>query len=129
MNHSSYPVGCNPPLTCFECPFPDCINNGWAYTAEMAFTKAGLIERKNKKKHKSPETIKREKEYYRRYYAKRTKYRHEHHLCTICGAPLTKDDGDYHICRICRERAHLAYEVRRDKKKAAQEARQKREIQ
>ena len=129
MNHSYYPVGCNPPLTCFECPFPDCVNDGWAYTAEMAFAKAGLIERKNKKKHKSPETIKREKEYQRRYHAKRMKYRHEHHLCTHCGAPLTKDDGDYHYCRICRELAAGYEKLRQDKKKAAQEARQKREIQ
>ena len=85
-----WPVGCNPPETCFTCRHPDCRNTSNRLSKEeQDFNACGGNEHKENWKER-----KRKKE--------KRKERIAKHLCSQCGKPLTPEDGNHRTCRRCR---------------------------
>lgn len=103
---SRRPEGCEPPKTCFNCPFSDCINVAPPTADESAYMTIGhapdfvdsqKIESRNRKK---------------------TTYmlRVAAGCCYKCGKPLTAADGDHKACNACRKKARAAERAKRVKK-------------
>ena len=106
----SRPEGCEPPETCFNCPFADCINAGPPTVGESAYMVIGhapdfvdlqKIKARNKKK-----TI--------------STLRAATGCCSKCGKPLTAADGDHKTCNACRKRELATERAKRVKRKGRQ---------
>lgn len=113
----SRPEGCEPPKTCFNCPFSDCINVAPPTADEGAYMTIGhapdFVDLKRIESRKRKQTT-----YTLRVAAG---------CCYKCGKPLTTADGDHKACSACRAKARAAERARRAKKKS-RERRQKKRI-
>lgn len=92
---------CNPPDTCFRCPYPDCINSAMPSPAENALAHDLSPRGRRKKVHKA---------YYRALKAKG--------ICPSCRKPLTEADGDHVQCASCRKKDAERHRRLYKKKKA-----------
>lgn len=110
----SRPEGCEPPKTCFNCPFDDCINVAPPTVDEGAYMTIGhapdFVDLKRIESRKRKQTT-----YTLRVAAG---------CCYKCGKPLTAADGDHKACNACRAKVRA---VQRAKKKS-RERRQKKRI-
>ena len=83
-----WPVGCNPPETCFTCRHPDCRNTSNRLSKEeQDFNACGGNEHKENWKERK---------------LAQHQMRLEMHLCLLCGQPLSEADGRYKTCAKCR---------------------------
>lgn len=107
-------VMCNPPMTCFSCSYPDCVNGTPVGKPEFDFGSAAINKTWKAKRWTAERRIK-ELEKMRARNKERVKYRREHGLCTKCGDPLTAEAGEHHICQ--RRRLHCAEQTRNERKR------------
>lgn len=111
----SRPEGCEPPKTCFNCPFDDCINVAPPTVDEGAYMTIGhapdFVDLKRIESRKRKQTT----------YTLRVAAR----CCYRCGKPLTTADGDHKACSACRAKARAAERARRAKKRAAKGGKRK----
>lgn len=112
----SRPEGCEPPKTCFNCPFDDCINVAPPTVDEGAYMTIGhapdFIDLKRIESRKRKQTT----------YTLRVAAR----CCYRCGKPLTAADGDHKACSACRAKARATERARRAKKKSRKRRQKKR---
>lgn len=111
----SRPEGCEPPKTCFNCPFDDCINVAPPTVDEGAYMTIGhapdFVDLKRIESRKRKQTT----------YTLRVAAR----CCYRCGKPLTAADGDHKACSACRAKARAAERARSAKKRAAKGGKRK----
>ena len=111
----SRPEGCEPPKTCFNCPFDDCINAAPPNSDEGAYMTIGhapdFIDLKKIESRKRKQTT-----YTLRVAAGG---------CYKCGKPLTAADGEHKSCNACRAKARAAGRAKCAKKRAAKGGKRK----
>lgn len=114
----SRPEGCEPPKTCFNCPFNDCINVAPPTADEGAYMTIGhapdFVDLKRIESRKRKQTT----------YTLRVAAR----CCYRCGKPLTTADGDHKACSACRAKARAAERARRAKKEPRKAAKEKNQV-
>lgn len=113
----SRPEGCEPPKTCFNCPFDDCINAAPPNADEGAYMTIGH----------APDFVDLKKIESRKRKQATYTLRVAAGCCYRCEKPLTTADGDHKACSACRARARAAERARYAKKKS-RERRQKKRI-
>ena len=111
----SRPEGCEPPKTCFNCPFDDCINAAPPNSDEGSYMTIGH----------APDFVDLQKIESRK--RKQTTYtlRVAAGCCYKCGKPLTAADGDHKACSACRAKARAAGRAKCAKKRAAKGGKRK----
>ena len=114
----SRPEGCEPPKTCFNCPFDDCINAAPPNSDEGAYMTIGhapdFIDLKKIESRKRKQTT-----YTLRVAAG---------CCYKCGKPLTAADGEHKACNACRAKALAAQRAKRAKKEPRKAAKEKNQV-
>ena len=114
----SLPEGCEPPKTCFNCPFDDCINAAPPNSDEGAYMTIGH----------APDFVDLQKIESRK--RKQTTYtlRVAARCCYKCGKLLTAADGDHKACSACRAKARAAERAKRAKKEPRKAAKEKNQV-
>ena len=111
----SRPEGCEPPKTCFNCPFDDCINAAPPNSDEGAYMTIGH----------APDFIDLKKIESRKRKQATYTLRVAAGCCYKCGKPLTAADGEHKACSACRAKARAAGRAKCAKKRAAKGGKRK----
>ena len=107
----SRPECCEPPKTCFNCLFSDCINVAPPTADEGAYMTIGH----------APDFVDLQRIESRK--RKQTTYtlRVAAGCCYKCGKPLTAADGEHKACNACRAKARAAQRAKQNAQKKSRE--------